>query len=467
MIAMKMPLAGEWRRWARWPCASTALLASVLLATTFSTTAQAVPSYARQTGSECAACHIGSFGPQLTPYGIRFKVGGYTDTDGKDGKVPISAMAVANWTRSTKDLPEAPAHFSTNNNAAVQEVSLFLAGRLTDHIGTFIQGTYSGVDRKSFLDQVDIRYASTLNLGEQEGVVGISLNNNPTLTDPFNTLAQWRFPYTASDFGFGTGAAPLVENLGGSVVGINAYTLWDKNFYAELGVYRALSGNTVNKINTSQVATATIDPGKFSGVGTYWRLAYFKDMKRDNFNVGVFGFNAGVENANDPGSADHYQDLGIDASYQFLGNREHIFTVNASYVWEKQNLNYTYNALGASQHSTDTLDTFRLATSYHYKQTWGATAGLFDTRGSSDNGLYGSVSYNNRPDTSGYILQADWTPWGKEGSWGAPWANVRLGLQYTGYTRFNGGSHYIDEVNNIDRKATDNNTTMLFLWLAI
>lgn len=464
MTSMQMPVVGNSGRWLR---AAVNLSANVLLVATFSTAARAVPSYARQTGSECAACHIGSFGPQLTPYGIKFKVGGYTDTDGKDGKVPLSAMAVANWTRTAKDLPEALAHFNANNNSAVQEVSLFLAGRLTDHIGTFVQGTYSGVDRKTFLDQMDIRYARTLNLGEQEGVVGISINNNPTLTDPFNTLAQWRFPYTASDFGFGTGAAPLVESLGGSVVGVNAYTLWANNFYAELGAYRALSSGTVNWMNTSQVATATIDPGKFSGVGTYWRLAYFKDMKRDNFNVGVFGFNAGVEPANYSGSADRYRDFGIDASYQFLGNREHIFTVNASYVWERQNLNSAYKLAGLSENAQNSLDSFRLAASYNYNQTWGASAGLFNTRGSSDSGLYGGVSYNNRPDTAGYILQADWTPWGKEGSWGAPWANVRFGLQYMGYTRFNGGSHYVDEVNSVDRKASDNNTTMLFVWLAI
>ena len=32
--------------------------------------AHAVPSFARQTGADCAACHVGAFGPQLTPYGI-------------------------------------------------------------------------------------------------------------------------------------------------------------------------------------------------------------------------------------------------------------------------------------------------------------------------------------------------------------------------------------------------------------
>lgn len=461
---VKMPMIGCFRRRL---FASAAVATGVLLAVTLNTPAEAVPSYARQTGSDCAACHVGGFGPQLTPYGVKFKLGAYTDTDGKDGKVPLSAMAVMNWTRTAKNLPEAPAHFNSNNNSAVQEVSAFLAGRLTDSVGTFVQVTYSGVDRVTSLDQLDLRYARPLKIGDKEGVFGVSFNNNPTLTDPFNTLGQWRFPYTASDFGFGTGASPLVESLAGSVLGLNAYTLWDNNFYAELGLYNSVSKSTANKLNNSQVAVGAIDPGKFSGPGTYWRLAYFKDMKRDNFSVGLFGFNARVESADDPGRADRYRDVGVDAAYQFLGNREHVFTVNASYVRERQKLNYTFDTLAASENKNNTLNNFRVATSYHYNQSWGATAGLFKTTGRADSGLYGASSYNNKPDTAGYLLQADWTPWGKESSWGAPWANARLGLQYTGYSRFNGGSHYIDEVNGVDRKASANNTTMLFLWLAI
>ena len=125
--------------------ARLALLAA--LGATFSPVAQAVPSYARQTGSECAACHIGAFGPQLTPFGQQFKIGGYTDTDGQEGKVPLSAMVLGNYTRSAKGLPEAPTRFSANDNAAIQETSLFLAGRFSDHVGAFVQTTYSGVDR--------------------------------------------------------------------------------------------------------------------------------------------------------------------------------------------------------------------------------------------------------------------------------------------------------------------------------
>jgi hypothetical protein len=38
--------------------------------------ADALPSYARQTGLGCGMCHT-EF-PQLTPFGRRFKIGGYT-----------------------------------------------------------------------------------------------------------------------------------------------------------------------------------------------------------------------------------------------------------------------------------------------------------------------------------------------------------------------------------------------------
>ena len=56
-----------------------AALALVLVGTS---QAFALPSFARQTGDSCDACHVGAFGPQLTPHGMKFKLGGYTDTDG-------------------------------------------------------------------------------------------------------------------------------------------------------------------------------------------------------------------------------------------------------------------------------------------------------------------------------------------------------------------------------------------------
>src|SRR5580704_3701838 len=71
--------------------------------------AQAIPAFARQTGQPCATCHTDF--PQLTPYGRRFKLGGFTAAGGRtsevyqkafgsDGFVPgVSFMAVVGATR--------------------------------------------------------------------------------------------------------------------------------------------------------------------------------------------------------------------------------------------------------------------------------------------------------------------------------------------------------------------------------
>lgn len=249
-------------------------------------------------------------------------------------------------------------------------------------------------------------------------------------------------------------------------MGINAYAFYDDSIYAELGLYNQLSRKALNLFNTE-------DQGRFKGLGTYGRIAYFKDRKRDNYAIGLIGFSADIQDRLDPGLADRYRDLGIDASYQFLGNRKHIFTANASYIREWQHLN---NTLAGADSQRNTIDQLRAAASYHYDQTWGGTFGVFDLRGKSNTDLYSTVdavtglvtngSISGRPNTSGYILQADWTPWGKEHSWGGGLANVRLGIQYTGYTRFAGGSTYLDSDGN-ERRARDNNTTMLFLWTSI
>ena len=93
------------RRPAAWRSLIGVVSTGILLQFT-STLAQAVPSYARQTGSECASCHVGGFGPQLTPYGIKFKINGYTDSNGDDAKVPLSGMLVANFSRTARNVAE-------------------------------------------------------------------------------------------------------------------------------------------------------------------------------------------------------------------------------------------------------------------------------------------------------------------------------------------------------------------------
>src|SRR5271154_3105095 len=72
-----------------------ALATSVALATlatvALTNPAQALPSYARQTGQPCGTCHTDF--PALTPYGRRFKLLGYTTGGGPYRTTPFSSQA--------------------------------------------------------------------------------------------------------------------------------------------------------------------------------------------------------------------------------------------------------------------------------------------------------------------------------------------------------------------------------------
>jgi hypothetical protein len=122
--------------------------------------AHALPSFAQQTGQPCTACHIGAFGPQLTPTGRAFKIGGYTQTGGTGliSRIPLAGFILGSLTHTQTAQPTPPANnFGRNNNFALDQVSVFYAGRITDFMGAFVQGTYSGTSRGFVLDNTDVR----------------------------------------------------------------------------------------------------------------------------------------------------------------------------------------------------------------------------------------------------------------------------------------------------------------------
>lgn len=437
-------------------------LSTLVMGGAMSNVANALPAFSRQTGDDCAACHVGGFGPQLTPHGIQFKLGGYVDSDGKGGHIPASAMLVANYTHNSKDLPEdeVPENFKENNNLAIQEVAGFLAGRITDHVGSFAQLTYSDIDRKTALDNVDLRVVGQLN---DTVNVGVSINNNPSVQDPFNTLPTWRFPYTGSDLSMGPDYAPLLDDqIAGTVYGATAYAYTEDGLYGEFGLYRSFGEGPLDTFN--------LEPGQeINGAAPYARLAYFQDLRKSAFSVGLVGMSARLADYGATGPEDKYTDYGVDASYQFLGNRSHVCSVETAYLHEKQDLKASYDAGGADS-ANATLNQFTLTGSYYYAQTYGVSARYFNTTGSTDNLRYAPVDEadnfirKGKPDSSGYMLQADFTPFGKEDSWNEPFANVRVGLQYTAYNKVNGASSNYDGGG---RDASDDDNVALFVWSSI
>ncbi|MEO8546243.1 MAG: hypothetical protein ABI434_21840, partial [Burkholderiaceae bacterium] len=161
--------------------------------------AMALPAFARQTGQNCVACHAGGQFPELTPYGRLFKMTGYTIGE---RTVPLSAMGLLSNSRvsNTSKSDDPAADFYKNGSTLFPTASVFLAGKVTDNIGAFAQITYDAYAVQaadgswhghSNADNIDLRYADRYVNDKRDLITGISWNNNPSVSDPWNTTAAW------------------------------------------------------------------------------------------------------------------------------------------------------------------------------------------------------------------------------------------------------------------------------------
>jgi hypothetical protein len=434
--------------------------------------ARAVPAFAVQTGQPCAACHIGAFGPQLTPYGRAFKIGGYTQGGGKGPEIPVALTAIGSFTHTGSGQPSPPeAHFGDNNNFALDQVNLFLAGRATPWAGAFVQGTYDGVTRSFVLDNTDIRpFTTVLSLDDANLRIGLTVNNNPTVQDPYNSTFAWGYPFVSSALAPTPAAQPaLATALSVNSVGVTAYAWYNQHLYLEAGGYESM-GPSLLRVTGQSFSGSPF--GSTANIAPYVRAAYEWNWARQSAHVGGIFFHSNFNPTTGSFSVDgslgrnQYTDYAIDAGYQFLGDQTHIFTADGIYTYENQNLQSSFNA-GTSSKSGNNLQQVRLALTYYYRQTYGLTFAWQDTWGTANHLLNTpapvSGSANGKPNSNAFILEADWVPFGKADSFASPWVNLKLGLQGTIYTRFNGGTKNYD---GFGRNANANNTLFAFAWLA-
>jgi hypothetical protein len=422
------------------------------------TAASHLPSYARQTGLACSACHYQFL--TLTPFGRQFKLNGYTLTNlpsllekdsttngGRLGLSPfsmLSAMVTAAVTHTKDEVSD------TQNDAVAlpQELSGFLAGRITPKIGLFSQFTYAGADGAFGIDNVDIRFADKTTVGgSTEMAYGVTLNNNPAVQDLWNTTPAWGFPFIGSEGAPGGAASTLIDGgLSQNVLGLGGYTMVAKLVYAELSVYRSAFQGAAAPSSTT---------GAIHGLAPYWRLALQKEWEHQYLMVGTFGLHTSLFPDVLSGPRNTYSDVGADAQFESKAGSGNV-VVRGAWIHERQTLDATV-AAGGSANATNTLKVLRLNASYYPSQWLGVSGGYFDTRGSTDAGLYapapvdGSASGN--PKTNGVIGEVDFNPW----------ENTRLGMQYTAYSNFNGGK---TDYDGSGRDAAGNNTLYAFAWLA-
>jgi hypothetical protein len=443
------------------------LFAAVLLAGL--SDAHAIPAFARQTGMECAACHVGSFGPQLTSMGRNFKLHGYTLGNEQQGLTDylknLSAMTFGGIVHTDGDqrkgieLTGNEARYNANDNVTVDQTSLFYGGRLFSNVGMLAQVTYSTPDEQVSWDNTDIRFASDTMLGGKSLIYGVTVNNNPSVQDVWQTTPAWSFPYLSSALMPTPTASPYITSLAGSVGGGGVYGMWNNLLYAELSGYATLPDRT-------QLALGVTGPDQsdhLSSVAPYWRVALQHDFGGHYVELGTYGIYADryPGNVRDFGT-DNFLDYALDATYQFTSeNGKHSVSVYGSALREHANLAATYASSG-SANPTDNLTNLRANVSYYYNNTYGLTFGPFSTTGSADAMLYANP-VNNKPDTTGWTLQADYTPFGAPDSFGYPYFNVRFFMQYTAYDKFNGLSSNYDGTG---RNASDNNTLFTGMWFA-
>jgi len=423
--------------------------------------AQAVPSFARQTGQSCVACHAGGQFPELTPYGRLFKLTGYTQ--GERGN-PLAGMVVASMTRTRNNSDGAGGGISPFNNQAVLDFgSLFLAGKIGDKLGGFAQFTSVVHDHQDGdghwqshfgSDNFDLRYADRKINAEDDLIWGVTLNNNPSVQDVWNSSPAWGYPYLSSSLG-AFGAVPVATLIEGGlaqqVAGVGAYVYWNRALYAEWSSYQTAKGLGSLLSLGNQPGDANHPLSSLDGSGQYWRLAYTREWAAHNAMLGAFGLDAKVfpldanfSTINKLGST-RYQDLGLDAQYQYL-LAPHTVTTFVRLVRERIS-----DATGLAYTGAASLHSLKAKGSYVYQARYGVSLAYTRVNGSADAMAYASAA--NSPNT------VMWTP---EIFW-MPLQSLRIGLQYNRFTR------YLGAANNYDgsgRHASDNDTAFLYAWWA-
>jgi hypothetical protein len=419
--------------------------------------ARALPSFARQTSLPCTACHTAF--PALTDFGRAFKLNGYLLSSGESKLPPIAFMAQPSFTHTNKKQKPKPASgFNTNDNFALNQASVFYGGRIIpDYVGAFVQGTYDGVEHEFAWDNADVRFAHTTSIAGQELAYGITANNNPTVSDLWNTTPAWTFPYSTSGLAPGPAAAPLIQGgLAQEVVGLGGFGMWNDNVYVEADGYMSLSRNALDALGPDPE-----DDPEIKDIAPYWRIAGQHNWDNNYLEVGTFGLYAATHPGRDKSEgADHTVDVGFDAQYQYSGDK-HDFSVLTSFILEENDWDAS-KQLGLSSNSHDSLYSFSLTPSYLYDKTYGLTVNYFSIWGDKNEDLYGTRT--GSPDSNGFVFQLDWLPLNKNGGpsfW--PYSNIKLSLQYTLYTEFDGSSSNFDGAG---RDASDNNTLYLQAWIA-
>jgi hypothetical protein len=168
-------------------------------------------------------------------------------------------------------------------------------------------------------------FADVATIGSHNVIYGVSLNNNPTVQDLWNSTPAWSEPFISSPAMQAPAAGAQIQGaMGGAVAGLSVYAFIDQAFYAEIGGYRsALQGASVAN-------NGDTDNNIISGAAPYWRLAYEYDWGNNSWEIGTSGIYAQLQYSTTPAGGaintslqrapTQFTDYGIDGQYQYISD---------------------------------------------------------------------------------------------------------------------------------------------------
>jgi hypothetical protein len=460
-----------------WPLAVVIAITVAATAMLRTSSANATPGFARQTGLSCSACH--TVFPELTPFGRRFKMNAYVfsnvrqlePTTERGEKMlslsdlpPLSVQLQGSNTWLAKAIPDtnpAVTDLSQQNSTEFpQALSLFYTGKIADYLGAFLQLTWNPTANAVGIDNSELRFA---NHGAfdwpsmTDFIYGLSLNNNPTSQDVWNSTPAWGYPFITTNVGVPPVAKVILDGqLAQESAGFSGYLFLFNHLYVEAGGYRSAQTSFTNATTGGPGPLDSSAPlMRISNTAPYWRVAWEQDWGNHALSFGTYGISAQTHPTGfgESGPRNDFTDVAVDAQYQYITDN-HLFSAYGTWINEQRH----FNNVDLVAHTNNTLNTGRLTASYFFKRKIGGSAQVFSTTGTRDSVLYASGtpvlgSANGKPNTQGYLFELDFLPW----------LNTRLGAQYTLFTRFNGRS---DNYDGFGRNAANNNTVYVYVWTA-
>jgi hypothetical protein len=278
------------------------LLASVIAAVTFASEASALPLFARQTGMECAACHLQLF-PMLTAFGRAFKAGAYT-LMGTQGKVEGDNLSIPN-TLNMAILTTAGYSKNNSDTAATVDPVANAAGARTTGDGTFYMPGTNGEFSLFVGGRTSENSGALAELGMVQDAgtgAGLSSAKIPMLWEVASGTRAGLVPYTTdgqgASYGFeelntGANAVHTMLFIGGDFNGSVAPVLSAQQY---IGTATAATGLAFVVNNPSYFVNLTkfhqAGPADLGGAGaamtsTYLRAAGIFDLAGWDTAVGV------------------------------------------------------------------------------------------------------------------------------------------------------------------------------------